>query len=52
MLIELEVVIWSATECNLPCFIRTIGKYFLRVSAQGWSRVGRLHLEYGAELSK
>lgn len=47
VLMELELKprlgLISATECDLPHFIRTIGKYFLRVSAQSWSKVGRRH---------
>lgn len=52
MLTELELVIRSATECNLLFVIRIIEKYFPRVSTQGWSKVDRLHLEQAAELNK
>lgn len=40
----------SATERNLPHFIRTTGKCFLRISAQNWPKVGRLHLEHDGML--
>lgn len=56
VLMELELKprlgLISATECDLPHFIRTIGKNFLRVSARSWSKVGRRHWEHAAELSK
>lgn len=56
VLMELELKpklgLISAAEYNLLRFIRTIGKSFLRVSAQSWSKVGRQHLEHAAELSK
>lgn len=56
VLMELELKpklgLINATECNLPHFIRTIEKYFLRVSAQSWSKVGRWRLKHAAELSK
>lgn len=56
VLMELELKprlgLISTTEGDLPHFVRTVGKYFLRVGAQSWSKVGRRHLEHAAELSK